>query len=167
MRHSFWYDNIGPDYLAYAFNKTHEVDPNTKLFINEGCWWGYNTQLSINRTNFFYNMIVDLLNQGVPVHGVGLQFYHPVDYKSPFESIDIDLFNQQIQMFTNLGLEVHISETGCYMDCTLPSAPDISQVSKINSIYECGLPLEHKIPHRKGKDLEVGRKDLIFPFSTP
>lgn len=44
-----------------------------------------------------------------------------------------------------------LQETGCYMDLTLPSAPDQSQVAMFNKIYECGLPLGKKIPHRKGR----------------
>lgn len=44
-----------------------------------------------------------------------------------------------------------LQETGCYVDMTLPSAPDETQVSIINRIYECGLPLTEKMPHRAGK----------------
>ncbi|MGI8495332.1 MAG: hypothetical protein ACR2L1_08480 [Pyrinomonadaceae bacterium] len=43
-----------------------------------------------------------------------------------------------------------LQETGCYVDMTLPSAPDETQVSMLNTIYECGLPLTEKIPHRTG-----------------
>ena len=42
-----------------------------------------------------------------------------------------------------------LQETGCYVDMTLPSAPDETQVPIINQIYECGLPLNEKMPHRK------------------
>jgi len=44
-----------------------------------------------------------------------------------------------------------LAETGCYVDMTLPSAPDESQIPLINQIYECALPLNEKIPHRRGK----------------
>ncbi|CAN5494906.1 hypothetical protein BH10ACI3_BH10ACI3_18620 [soil metagenome] len=43
-----------------------------------------------------------------------------------------------------------LRDTGCYADMTLPSAPDQSQVAVINQIYECGLPLDQPIPHRRG-----------------
>src|SRR5262249_36857292 len=46
-----------------------------------------------------------------------------------------------------------LAETGCYADFTLPSAPDPTQVGKINSLYECALPLDHQAPHRRGRDL--------------
>lgn len=49
-----------------------------------------------------------------------------------------------------------LAATGCYADFTLPSAPDQSQVPKINAIYQCGDPLYEAKPHRSGPDLKVG-----------
>lgn len=57
-----------------------------------------------------------------------------------------------------------LSETGCYADFTLPSAPDPAQVAKINSLYECALPLDQRAPHRRGRDLRLGRPPRIFPL---
>jgi hypothetical protein len=51
-----------------------------------------------------------------------------------------------------------LAQTGCYADFTLPSAPDQSQVPKINAIYQCGNPLQEARPHRSGPDLKVGDK---------
>jgi hypothetical protein len=51
-----------------------------------------------------------------------------------------------------------LSATGCYADFTLPSAPDQSQVPKINAIYQCGNPFTEARPHRSGPDLRVGDK---------
>ena len=57
-----------------------------------------------------------------------------------------------------------LQETGCYADMTLPSAPDESQVPVINQIYECGLPLTEKIPHRKGRQASVFGKQPQLPL---
>jgi hypothetical protein len=57
-----------------------------------------------------------------------------------------------------------LSETGCYADMSLPSAPDQSQVGVINKIYECGLPLDKKVPHRKGKSVRVNGNSLQLPL---
>lgn len=54
-----------------------------------------------------------------------------------------------------------LAETGCYADFTLPSAPDQSQVPKINAIYQCGNPLHEARPHRSGVDLRVGDKPSL------
>ena len=58
-----------------------------------------------------------------------------------------------------------LAETGCYADFTLPTAPlHAAQTAKINSLYECGLPLEQTAPHRTGTDLSAGRSPRIFPL---
>lgn len=57
-----------------------------------------------------------------------------------------------------------LAETGCYADFTLPSAPNVSQIGKINSLYECALPLDRQAPHRSGRDLECGREPEVFPL---
>ena len=31
LRKSFWYDNLGPDYIDLAFHTAREADPNVKL----------------------------------------------------------------------------------------------------------------------------------------
>jgi hypothetical protein len=56
-----------------------------------------------------------------------------------------------------------LADLGCYADFTLPSFPDPSQTAKINSIYECALPLARRAPHRRGKDLRVGQPPEKFP----
>jgi hypothetical protein len=62
-----------------------------------------------------------------------------------------------------------LNETGCYADMTLPSAPDESQVPMLNQIYECGLPLAEKAPHRRGRAVEVfgNQPQLPLIFTGP
>jgi endo-1,4-beta-xylanase len=110
MRHNFWYDVIGPDYLAYAFNKTHEVDPSAKLLLNEGLWWGDCPALARARCDFFYDLVVDLLDQGVPLHGVGLQYYTLEHTTEWYQGYDWNQRHEEVQRFVDLGLEVYISE---------------------------------------------------------
>jgi hypothetical protein len=60
-----------------------------------------------------------------------------------------------------------LQETGCYADLTLPSAPDRTQVAKINSIYEAAGDFEQPAPHRTGKDLRVGAQIERLPIILP
>lgn len=61
-----------------------------------------------------------------------------------------------------------LAETGCYADLTLPSAPDVSQVSRINAIYQCGHPLGERKPHRSGPSLRAGdHPTLPLIFTGP
>jgi hypothetical protein len=58
-----------------------------------------------------------------------------------------------------------LAETGCYADLTMPSAPDRTQVSRINAIYQCGHPLNEQSAHRSGPSLKLGdvpRLPVIF-----
>lgn len=75
------------------------------------------------------------------------------------------LANSNANRFCGVDNEMQIlCETGCYADFTLPSAPNPAQVSKINSLYECNLPLTSRAPHRKGRDLARGRPPKVFPL---
>jgi len=60
-----------------------------------------------------------------------------------------------------------LEETGCYIDMTLPSAPDRSQVSRINAIYEYGGNPCHRRPHEHGPSVSVGRQPKLQAFKLP
>src|SRR5207244_11913837 len=65
---------------------------------------------------------------------------------------------------SDLEMQV-LAETGCYADMTFPTGVfHPAQISKINSLYECALPLNHRAPHRKGFNLGCGRPPRIFPL---
>jgi hypothetical protein len=51
-----------------------------------------------------------------------------------------------------------LADTGCYGDLTLPSAPHISQVPMLNSIYTCGNDLTQRAAHRSGPNVRVGSR---------
>ena len=57
-----------------------------------------------------------------------------------------------------------LQDTGCYADMTLPSTPDQSQISVINSIYECGKPFDQPAPHATGRRVTVGRNHWKLPI---
>jgi hypothetical protein len=58
-----------------------------------------------------------------------------------------------------------LAETGCYADFTLPTGVlHPAQTAKINSLYECDLPLEQAAPHKKGTDLNTDHAPHIFPL---
>ncbi len=67
LRSSPWLEQVGDDYLAQAFWYAHEVDASAQLFYND-----YNETNPIKREKI-YRMVKGLLDQEVPVHGIGLQ----------------------------------------------------------------------------------------------
>jgi hypothetical protein len=76
------------------------------------------------------------------------------------------LANSAVGRFCGVDSEIQIlAETGCYADLTMPSGfwhP--AQTARINSVYECALPLDQAAPHRQGHDLVVGRMPETFPL---
>jgi hypothetical protein len=76
------------------------------------------------------------------------------------------LANSAARHFCGVDEEMQIlADTGCYADLTLPAAPfHPAQIAKINSLYECALPLSQRAPHRRGRDLERGRSPEVFPL---
>jgi hypothetical protein len=72
--------------------------------------------------------------------------------------------NQGLQCGVDSEMQV-LADTGCYADLTLPAAPfHPAQTSKINSLYECALPLSRQAPQRRGNDLRRGRDPRILPL---
>jgi hypothetical protein len=76
------------------------------------------------------------------------------------------LANSAAGHFCGVDSEMQIlAETGCYADLTMPSGIwHPAQIAKINSIYECALPLDQPAPHRQGNDLVAGRTPQTFPL---
>jgi hypothetical protein len=99
-------------------------------------------------------------------HGCLCYWDNPTQPRYAFVHGNFALANSNHGIGCGVDSEMQIlAETGCYADMTLPSgAYHGAQTSKINSIYECGLPLEEQAPHRRGRDLERGRAAQIFPI---
>jgi len=76
------------------------------------------------------------------------------------------LANSANGRFCGVDSEMQIlAETGCYADLTMPSGVwHPAQTEKINSVYECALPLDQAAPHRQGHDLVAGRVPRTFPL---
>ena len=79
---------------------------------------------------------------------------------------DFALANSAGGRFCGVDSEMKVlAETGCFADFTLPAGVHhTAQTRKINSLYECGLPLDQQAPHRTGTDLASGRVPRVFPL---
>jgi endo-1,4-beta-xylanase len=97
-RKPIWAESIGPEYIALAFQWAHEADPAALLFYND-----YNAEAMTYKSERQYQLMEDLLEQGVPVHGVGLQAH----FKGVLPA---DQVAANIARLNELGLEVHITE---------------------------------------------------------
>ncbi|GAB3456781.1 endo-1,4-beta-xylanase [Actinophytocola sediminis] len=120
LRNSFWLQRLGESYIADAFRAARAADPNAKLYIND-----YNTDGLGAKSDGMYRLVDSLLDQGVPIDGVGFQGHLAVQYGFPSQ------MQQNLQRFADLGLDVAITELDVRMQ--LPS--DSNKVSTQNTYY--------------------------------
>ena len=116
-RQTQWYKICGDEFIAKAFQWAHEADPDAILFYNE-----YNTENPVKREKT-YEMLKKMLDQGVPINGVGIQAHwnigspkHVGQLNQPGEGDFIipgsseDAIRESIDKFSSLGLAVQITE---------------------------------------------------------
>nr|WP_165135965.1 endo-1,4-beta-xylanase [Microbacterium amylolyticum] len=107
MEDNIWLRELGTDIIADAFHWAHEADPDALLFFND-----YNVEGINAKTDGYYALITDLLEQGVPVHGFGLQSHLGTMY-----GYDPSL-PDNLARFGDLGLKTAITELDVRMDLT-------------------------------------------------
>ena len=98
LRSTIWRDQPG---VGWA----HEADPQALLFYNEAEAEAINP-----KSDAIYAMVRDFRQRGVPIDGVGFQMHVKNLYA------DVASISANIKRFTDLGLQVHITE----MDVALP-----------------------------------------------
>jgi endo-1,4-beta-xylanase len=98
FRESDWYKICGEEYISKAFQWAHEADPQALLFYND-----YNTEAPAKRDKV-YRLIKQLLDSGVPIHGIGLQGHWNI-----YNPEEKDL-RDAIEKFSSLGIKIQITE---------------------------------------------------------
>lgn len=145
LRESQWYQLTGTDYIKVAFETARRyAGKDAKLYIND-----YNTEVEPKRTDL-YNLVKDLLADGVPIDGVGHQGHIQLGWPSLQETED------SINMFASLGLDNQITE----LDISLygwpprpayPTYDEIpedrfqAQAERYNDLFELYERLDDKI----------------------
>ena len=88
----------GEQYIADAIRTAHTADPNAKLYIND-----YNIEGENTKSNAMYTLAQQLLAQGVPLGGIGLES-HFILGQVPSS------MQANMQRFAALGLDVAVTE---------------------------------------------------------
>lgn len=103
-RKSNWYKICnGPDFIEAAFRYAHEADPDAKLYYND-----YNSEHPVKREKI-YKLLKKLIEDHVPIDGVGMQAHWKLNDPSPEE------LRKALDEVTSLGLKVQFTE----MDITI------------------------------------------------
>jgi endo-1,4-beta-xylanase len=98
-RSTVWSQVIGPEYIAMAFRFAHEADPDALLFYND-----YGIEGLGRKSARMYELVADLVERNVPIHGVGLQAHVNQGIPSASE------LQTNLRRLEGLGLQIHFSE---------------------------------------------------------
>lgn len=113
-------------WIADAFRYAHAADPDAKLFYNDYGIEGSSSQ----KAAYALALVQKLLADGVPVHGVGLQMHLSPDQYGDWPLNDD--FPGLLRKFTDLGLEVHVTE----LDVRLQLPATAAKLEKQKEIYQ-------------------------------
>ena len=98
LRKSDWLDIVGADFIAKAFEYAHVADPDAELYYND-----YNAIIPEKRDRI-YKMLKKLVENDVPIDGVGIQGHWSIYGPSEEE------LRKALDMYSSLGLDVQITE---------------------------------------------------------
>ncbi len=111
------------------------------------------------------NQLLEFRDRVAERHKCLSRFDGEGDPKYAFVHGNLALANSADGNYCGVDEEMQIlAETGCYVDMTLASAPDLSQVPMINQIYECAHPLDEAVPHRDGTNVGVNGEEPQLPM---
>lgn len=98
LRQSPWLQIIGEDYIAKAFQYAREADPSVELYYND-----YSLENAPKREGAV-RLVRGLLEQGVPVTGIGTQQHNKLDWPSAAQ------VDSTLSAFAALGVKVMVTE---------------------------------------------------------
>ncbi len=97
------------DFIEAAFIAAHEADPDARLMIND-----YSLESSTDKAIRMYNAVKKMLEDGVPIDGVGFQMHigNGIDYDAMKENYEIIARLRDIN--PDLMIEVTELDVNCY-----------------------------------------------------
>jgi endo-1,4-beta-xylanase len=133
LRQSQWFNIIGEDYIARAFEYAREADPNAELYYND-----YNLDYEA-KCKGAVELVRKLKQQGLKVTAIGTQSHHKMD-RPTVQQID-----DSLKAFKKLGVKVAITELDVDLLPAVTRQPtaDVSvraQATAESNPYVAGLP---------------------------
>jgi endo-1,4-beta-xylanase len=143
LRKSLWFNIIGEDYIAKAFEYAHEADPKAELYYND-----YNLDDAAKR-NGAIALVKKLKEQGLTVTAIGTQSHHKIDRPS------VQQIEESLKAFKESGLKVAVTELDVDLLPAVTRQPtaDVSaraEVTAGSNPYVAGLPneIQHALAKR-------------------
>ncbi|KAI9059911.1 glycoside hydrolase family 10 protein [Trametes sanguinea] len=118
FRSDIFYNVLNTSYIPLALYAARAADPNAKLYIND-----FNIEGTGAKSTALKNLIKWLKSNDVPIDGVGIQS-HLIVGEVP------STFQQNMEEFVALGVEVAITELDIRFESLPPTAAGIAQQKK-------------------------------------
>ncbi|KAI8971024.1 endo-1,4-beta xylanase [Trametes punicea] len=118
FREDIFYNTLNTSYIPLALYAARAADPQAKLYIND-----FNIEGTGAKSTALKNLVKWLKANDVPIDGVGIQS-HLIVGEVP------TTFQQNLQEFTELGIEVAITELDIRFTSLPPTAAGIAQQQK-------------------------------------
>jgi endo-1,4-beta-xylanase len=122
LRKSFWYENLGTDFIDLAFRTARAADPHARLTYNDYGVEGDNDG-DAEKRRLILEMVKGMKSRDVPIDAVGIQSHLNAGQKYGQGVADY------IEAFHQLGLEVYLTELDVNDDDTVSS--DLAERDRI------------------------------------
>ena len=108
---NIFFEKMGPSYIAQCFRWAHEADEAATLLYNDNKveGWGLGEPHS-DKADGLFRLLKELVEDGVPVHGVGLQAHFVASGTGVRRPPTPLAVANQIRRIGTLGLTVNLSE---------------------------------------------------------
>lgn len=97
------------NHVNWCFAEAKKHFPFSTLFWNEGCYETFGKHYEGDKS-YYYLMLKNYINQGVPIEGIGMQFHAFEGYEqskliyNPVRQLDL------FELYSEFGLPIHLSE---------------------------------------------------------
>lgn len=127
LRDTIWLQNLGPDYIADAFRWANQADRRVKLYLND-----YNVEGFSAKSDAYYELVQQLVDDGVPIDGMGVQGHLGVQFGF-WDAINV---SENLRRFEALGLETSITEADVRMEMPPDNAKLQAQANGYNTLLQ-------------------------------
>ena len=121
---NIWIRELGEEIIADAFHWAHEADPTAELYLND-----YNVESVNDKSDAYYDLAQDLLEQEVPLHGFSAQTHLSIEYGFPGD------LQENLERFEALGLGTALTEVDVRMALPEGSEPTEEQLEQQADYY--------------------------------
>lgn len=126
LRSNIWLETIGSEYIAKAFEWADEANPDAQLYYND-----YNIAGGGAKADAVYALVSDLVEDGVPIDGVGFQSHLSTEFGAP----SAEALSNNMERYQELGLNVAITELDVRIPLGGDGEPSDGQLSEQAEYY--------------------------------